>query len=187
MVLPNEMRFGVDAGREHHFDLGDRGGVEAGAKRRQQAQQLGRRIRLHGVENPAVRQGLGEGLVVLAHDIEIDDEAWPVVAAVAQEFADARGHWRSPHPRFNERRAAQVEVQAANRPASAGEKTSRWRAWRHDRRGGLYTRRCCLGLEREIPIRTAGKDGQASTVSTFGGPTRTKEARSVVALSRVPR
>jgi hypothetical protein len=35
-----------------------------------------------------------------------------------------------------------------------------------------FTRRCCLGLEREIPFRTAGKDGQASSVSTFGGPTR---------------
>ena len=72
---------GRAAGREHHLDLGDRGGVEAGAEPGQQLQHLGRRIGLHGVEHAGVRQRLGEGLVVLAHDVEIDDEAGPVPAA----------------------------------------------------------------------------------------------------------
>ena len=41
-----------------------------------------------------------------------------------------------------------------------------------DESDGLLDPRCCLGLERDDPFRTAGKDGQASTVSTFGGPMR---------------
>ena len=47
----------------------------------------------------------------------------------------------------------------------------------------------CHGCERERPIRTLGKEGQASSVAApvFGGPAETKKARSVVALSRVPR
>jgi len=41
-------------------------------------------------------------------------------------------------------------------------------------------------LEREFPIRTAGKEVVASLVTpTFGGPTETKKARYVVASSRV--
>ena len=70
---------GRGAGGEHHLDLGDRGGVEAGAKRDQQRQQFGRRVRLDGVEHPAVRQCLGKGAVVVAHDVEIDDQARTVV------------------------------------------------------------------------------------------------------------
>jgi hypothetical protein len=42
--------------------------------------------------------------IVVAHDFEIDDEARLVVLAlvlaVAQEFADALGHGRSPSSRF---------------------------------------------------------------------------------------
>ena len=87
---------GRGAGREHHLDLGDRGGVEAGAERGEQRQHLRRRVRLHGVEHARVGQRLGEGLVVVAHDVEIDDEAGAVVAAVAEEFADARSHGVSP-------------------------------------------------------------------------------------------
>jgi hypothetical protein len=41
-----------------------------------------------------------------------------------------------------------------------------------DEGGGFLDPRCCLGLERDDPFRTAGKDEQASAVSTFGGPTR---------------
>jgi hypothetical protein len=41
----------------------------------------------------------------------------------------------------------------------------------------------------EPPFRTAGNDEQASSVATpaDGKPAETKKARSVVALSRVPR
>ena len=44
----------------------------------------------------------------------------------------------------------------------------------------LSTRSCCLGLEGEYPVRTAGKDEQASSVTRAGGGGRqeTKEARS---------
>ena len=75
----------------------DRGGVEAGAEPGQQRQHLRRRVGLHGVEHARVGQRLGEAEVVLADDIEVDDEAGPVVVTITQEIADARGHGRSPH------------------------------------------------------------------------------------------
>jgi hypothetical protein len=57
---------------------------EARAEFHQQRQDLRRRIRFHGIEHPTVGQSLGEGEIVLAHDIEVDDEAGPVtVVAVA--------------------------------------------------------------------------------------------------------
>ena len=74
---------GRGAGGEHHLDLGDRGGVEAGAELGQQGQHLRRRVRLHGVEHARVRQRLGEGVVVVAHDVKVDDEAWAFVVALA--------------------------------------------------------------------------------------------------------
>ena len=84
---------GRGAGREHHLDLGDRGGVEAGAELGQQRQHLRRRVGLHGVEHAGVGQRLGKGRVVVAHDVEIDDEAGPVLdPRSAQEFTDALGH-----------------------------------------------------------------------------------------------
>ena len=50
-----------------------------------------------------------------------------------------------------------MEFQAASRPASAGEDRLRFVRWRHEWRQLYSTRRCCLGLERENPFRTAGK------------------------------
>jgi hypothetical protein len=48
------------------------------------------------VEHAAVRQRLGKALIVVAHDVEVDHEAWlgveALAAAVAQEFPDAFGH-----------------------------------------------------------------------------------------------
>jgi hypothetical protein len=92
------------AGRQHHLDLSDRGCVEAGAKRSQQQQQFRCRVRLHGVEHPAVGESFGKGAIIVAHDVEIDDEARPVIqpafVAAAQEVADALGHWRAPSSRF---------------------------------------------------------------------------------------
>ena len=84
------------AGCEHHLDLGDRGGIEAGAEPGQQRQHLRRRVRLHGIEHPAVRHRLGEGLIVVAHDVEIDDQARPVVTAIAQKITDALSHGALP-------------------------------------------------------------------------------------------
>src|SRR5271170_1281083 len=40
---------------------------------------------------------------------------------------------------------------------------------------------------REMPVRTPGKIDKPLWTPTFGGPTETKKARSVVASSRVPR
>ena len=75
------MRSAVGARREHDFDLGHRSGVEARAEPGQERQHLRRRIGLHGVEHARVGQRLGEGLIVVAHDVEIDDEARTVVVA----------------------------------------------------------------------------------------------------------
>ena len=87
---------GRGAGREHHLDLGDRGGVEAGAELGQQRQHLRRRVGLHGVEHARVGQRLGEGIVVVADDVEIDDEAGPVVVSLTQELTDALSHGALP-------------------------------------------------------------------------------------------
>ena len=182
---------GRAAGRQHHLDLGDRGGVEAGAERGQQRQHLRRRVRLHGIEHPRVRQRLGEGLVVVAHDVEVDDEAGPVVGTRAQEVADALGHGALPTKGSTGGRAALVEVQAGaharGRPASAGEEPARCRA--------METRTDATGSSPEmLPWFGAGDPvphGRQGWTSLFGADLwradETKKARSVVALSRVPR
>ena len=82
---------GRGAGREHHLDLGDRGGVEAGAELGQQRQHLRRRVGLDGVEHAGVGQGLGEGGVVVAHDVEVDDEDRAFVVAASRRSAGIRG------------------------------------------------------------------------------------------------
>ena len=74
---------GRGARRQHHLDLGNRGGVEARSQAGEERKHLGRRVGLDGVEHLGVRQRLGEGLVVGANDVEVDDQAWPVVAAFA--------------------------------------------------------------------------------------------------------
>jgi len=67
-------------------------------------------------------------------------------------------------------------------------------AWATTRDGGApmadtQTRLCCRGLVGKAPARTPGNEGQASSVFAPAGgePAETKKARSVVALSRVPR
>ena len=83
-------------GSQRHFDFGDGRGVEARAHRGQQRQHFRRRVCLHRVEHAAVRQSLREGLVVVAHDFEVDHEARlgveALAAAVAQEFLNTFGH-----------------------------------------------------------------------------------------------
>ena len=87
---------GGGAGGEHHLDLRDRGGVEAGAQPGEQRQHFRRRVGLHRVEHARVGQRLGEAEVIVAHDVEVDDEARLVVLAaclaVTQKIADALGH-----------------------------------------------------------------------------------------------
>ncbi len=85
---------GRAAGREHGLRLADRGHVEARAEIGEQLQDRRLRIGLHGIEHARVRQRLGESQIILADDVEIDDEAGSLVAALLQEFADACGHLR---------------------------------------------------------------------------------------------
>src|SRR5277367_4581444 len=56
-------------------------------------------------------------------------------------------------------------------------------------RPGLFAgvRRSEPSFGREMPVRTPGKIDKPLWTPTFGGPTETKKARSVVASSRVPR
>ena len=88
-------------GGQRHFDFGYRRRIEARAHLGQQRQHFGRRIGLHRIEHAAVRQRLGEGLVIVAHDFEVDDEARlgveALAAAVTQEFLDTFGHSTLPN------------------------------------------------------------------------------------------
>jgi hypothetical protein len=61
-------------------------------ERGEERKHLGRRVGLHGIEHLRIRQRLGEGQIVFAHDVEIDDEAGAVLGPLTQELADARGH-----------------------------------------------------------------------------------------------
>ena len=171
------------AGRQHHLDLLDRGGVEARSELLQQRQHLRRRVGLHGVKHARVGQRLRKGLVVVTHDVEVDDKARPVAGAITQKVADARSH------------GALLPTSSRGTRAPLGGKSRRRQRvrmlcgavrWRHGGREGLFTRRCCLGLERENPFRTAGKTETSLLVSALEGR-RDLEARSVVASSRVPR
>jgi len=79
--------------------LGDRGHVEAAAKLGEQPEDFRRRIGLDGVIHFRVRQRLGEVLIVLAHDVEIDDEAGSDIGTLLEEFADACSHCHpAPNP-----------------------------------------------------------------------------------------
>ena len=87
---------GRGAGREHRLDLGDRGRVEAGAEIGEKAQDLGRGICLHGVEDARVRQRIGEGAVILGDHVAVDDEARSVLSALAKKGANPFGHLEHP-------------------------------------------------------------------------------------------
>src|SRR6516162_10066837 len=116
---------------------------------------------------------MGEGPVVLANDLEVDDQAWTVVLAVAQKIKNALGHRCAPHQsstglaaKVNPgRRAARRQRVRSPAPPCDGDTASDL----------AVSLKRCLGLEREIPLRTPGKSEQASSVSTFGGPTRPKK------------
>jgi hypothetical protein len=84
-------------GIHRHLDLGDRSGVEGRAHLGKQAQDLRRRIGLHGVVDLRIRQGLLEGAEIVAHDVEVDDEARAVRTSGGEEIEDAlRGHRSAP-------------------------------------------------------------------------------------------
>src|SRR6202043_1731048 len=53
-------------------------------------------VRLDGVEHPRVRQCVGEGPVIAAHHLKVDDQAWSLVLAAAQKLMDALRHGALP-------------------------------------------------------------------------------------------
>ena len=131
IVLPKLNSVGARAGGQRHFDLGYRGRVEARAQRRQQGEHLRRGIGLHRIEDARVGQRLGEGAVIVAHDVEIDDEAWANVAAFktarAQKFLNTIGHRGIPQRRARARPRQEIGF--------GGQQTSFARArWRRDER-----------------------------------------------------
>ena len=87
---------GRRASGQRLLDLGHRGSVEARAEPSKQIENLGRRIRLDGVEHARVGQGAGEAQIILAHDVEIDDEAGPIFVVAREELLDAVSHERHP-------------------------------------------------------------------------------------------
>ena len=107
MVLPKEMRVGRRAGVHRHLDLGHRGGVEGRAHRGQQAQDFRRRVGLHRVVDLRIGQGLLEGMEIVAHDVEVDDQAGAFRTSGGEEVEDALGGHRSLQARgFSARKRA---------------------------------------------------------------------------------
>ena len=68
---------GRRAGVERQLDLDDGGRVEARAELGQELEHLRLRVGLHGVEHARVGERPGELGVVVAHDVEVDDQAGP--------------------------------------------------------------------------------------------------------------
>ena len=58
----------------------------------QERKHLGRRVGLHRVEHAACRATSREGMVVLADDVEVDDEDRAFIGPLAEEIADAPAH-----------------------------------------------------------------------------------------------
>ena len=174
---------GGRAGGEHHLDLCDRGGVEAGAEPGQKRQHLRRRICLHRVEHARVGQSLREGIVVVPHHVEVDHEASlgvePAFAAVAQELTDARGHGALPHTARGRRIA----------PVNAGFRPLRGARWMRARRQGFENPRKLpwLGLGRPRTARPAMKNKPLQFRGRLMEGRQRPRSPSVVALSRVPR
>ena len=87
---------GGRASGQRLLDLVHRGGVEAGAELNKQIENLGSGIRLDGVEHARVGQRAGEAQIVLAHDVEIDDQAGSIFAVTSEKLLDAVSHERHP-------------------------------------------------------------------------------------------
>ena len=100
IVLPKEMRSG-ERRRRATARSRRRKPCRSTAELRQELQHLRFGIGLHGVEDARVRQRLCEGVVIVPHDVEVDDEAGSIVtsgfASRPEEFQDLVGHRRLPY------------------------------------------------------------------------------------------
>ena len=93
------MRSGLAPAASTCVRLVYRGHIEAAAETGQKLEDFRRRVGLDGIEHLGVRQHLGEVLVVLAHDIEVEDEAGSDIGTLLEEFADACSHVHlTPYP-----------------------------------------------------------------------------------------
>ena len=79
------------AGGQRHADFLHGCAVKRRPHRCQQAKHLRLRVGLDGIIDPGVRHGLTIGIEIVAHDIEIDDEARAFRASVGQKITDALG------------------------------------------------------------------------------------------------
>ena len=179
------MRSARGAGREHHLDLGDRSGVEAGAQRDQKRQQLGRRVRLDGIEHPAVRQSLGKGrdnCRARRRDRRQGTDHRP--GPRRGGGAGSRGCARSLARSFPVQGALRWPTLKFSRPRlRADDRRQRRKAlgasavrWGHGQaRGASAEMLPWIGAGEPVPHGRQDKDGQASSVLTFGRPTRPKK------------
>ena len=172
---------GRRAGRKRKLDLDDRSRVKARAEIGQELEDCRIRVCLHGVEDARVWKSPGEFGVVVAHHVEVDDDARSVLTSVAQEFANTLCHRRSPTKAQWRLSRLRIEVQTFE-PAKAqtsGVSGERWHCaivrWRHEGAMGSSPDDAALVWRGNFPVRTRGNDKQASSVLTFGGPTRPKK------------
>ena len=174
MVLPKEMRSAGRTGIQRHLDFGNGRGVEGRAHRGKQAQDLRRRVCFHRVVNPGIRQRLLEGAEIVAHDVEVDDEAravrdvgwqgnrgyagWPSVSPIARRYA-ARSKAAARRSRPRRSRGGQRRDGYSMEPAGGDPGTMK-RASRGDEPWPCPARIrfVCLGLDGR-PVRTAGNEG----------------------------
>ncbi len=99
IVLPKLMRSGVAPAASACSISATDAVSKHEPKPRQEIENLGRRIGLHRIEHARVGQGAGEAQIILAHDVEIDDETRPVFAIAGEEVLDAVRHERLPQER----------------------------------------------------------------------------------------
>ncbi len=173
---------GGGAGGEHHLDLGDRGGIEAGAEPGQKRQHLRRRVCLHRVEHARVGQSLRKGRVIVPHHVEVDHEASlgvePAFAAVAQELTDARGHGALPHTARGRRIAPEMRVFGLS--AARG-------GCAPDGKGSRPAEAALAWIGRPRTARPAMKNKPLQFRGRLMEGRQRPRSPSVVALSRVPR
>jgi hypothetical protein len=147
---------------ERHLDFRNRGAVEARTERGEQLQDFRRRVCLDGIVDRAVGQGVAERVEVVAHDIEVDDEAGAFGASGLDEIENTSGRHLAVPQNSKLRRTG------GQRADEVCDRASRWRPRRrytliranngsapcHGQRSGFV----CHGLEG-LSHRTSGNDG----------------------------